>query len=54
MASEPVTRWPSSLASTANEPMKVPQMPRIWICMIYLEGVLKNRPELALNKIAAG
>src|SRR3990167_3748479 len=40
LASEPVTRWPSSLASTASEPIKVPQIPRIWMCM----GYLKKRP----------
>jgi hypothetical protein len=34
--------------------MKVPQIPRIWICMIYLEGVLENRPQQALKNLAAG
>src|SRR6185295_11450899 len=33
LASQPVTRWPASRASAARPPMKVPQMPRMWMCM---------------------
>src|SRR3954468_14459379 len=33
LASQPVTLWPAAFAMAAMPPMKVPQMPRMWICI---------------------
>jgi hypothetical protein len=35
LASQPVTRWPASRAIAAMPPMKVPQMPRMWIVHMF-------------------